>query len=98
MAKRYTADEKMAIVLACLGGTPSHRELCKRHGVSTSLLYQWRKQFLEGGRVALETKGRAVSTQVKQLQLENDELKRMLAEERLVNRLLKGGVGVRGRT
>jgi len=96
--KRYTTDEKMAIVLSVLGGDVSHRTLCKRHGISTGLLYSWRKRFLEGGRLALETNGKQVSKQVKQFQLENDELERMLAEEQLVTRLLKGGLRVSSRS
>ena len=91
----YTVDEKMAIVVAALGGESSLRELCKRHGVSASLLYLWRKRFLEGGRIALETNEKQVSRQVKHLRMENDELKRMLAEEQLITRLSKGGLGSR---
>jgi len=93
--KRYTVDEKMAIVVAALGSESSLRDLCKRHGVSASLLYLWRKRFLEGGRIALETNGKQVSRQTRHLRMENDELKRMLAEEQLVTRLLKGGLGLR---
>jgi transposase len=93
--KRYTVDEKMAMVVTALSGEGSLRDLCKRHGVSASLLYLWRKRFLEGGRIALETNGKQVSRQVKHLRIENDELKRMLAEEQLVTRLLKGGLGSR---
>jgi len=45
--------------------------------------------------IALETNGKQISRQVKHLRMENDELKRMLAEEQLVTRLLKGGLGLR---
>ncbi len=96
--KRYTVDEKMAIVVTALGGESSLRDLCKRHGISASLLYLWRKRFLEGGKIALETNGKQISRQVKHLHMENDELKRMLAEEQLVTRLLKGGLGLRRQT
>ena len=95
MAKRYTTDEKVAIVLATFSGEVSHRGLCKRQGISVSQLYLWCKRFLEGGRIALETNGKQVSKQVKQLQTENDELKRMLAEEQLVTRFLKRGISTR---
>jgi len=93
--RKYTVDEKMAIVAAALGGESSLRDLCKRHGISANLLYLWRKRFLEGGRIALEANGKQVNRQVRHLRMENDELKRMLAEEQLVTRLLKGGLGSR---
>jgi len=96
--KRYTVDQKMTVVVAALSGETSLRSLCKRHGVSPSLLYLWRKRFLEGGRIALETNGKQVSRQIRQLRVENDELKRMLAEEQLISRLLKGGSGLRRQT
>ena len=92
---KYTVDAKMAIVVAALSSGSSLRDFCKRHGVSASLLYLRCKRFLEGGRVAIETSGKQVNRQVKQLRMENDELKRMLAEEQLVDRLLEGGLGLR---
>ena len=92
----YHAEEKLAVVMAAMQGVTSLREICRRKGVSVNMVYLWRKRFLEGGRLALETGGRAESRHIRHLQLENDELKRMLAEERLANRLLKGGLG-RGR-
>jgi len=96
MAKRYTTEEKLAVVTAAIQGRTSLREICRRNGVSVNMVYLWRKRFLEGGRLALEAGGRTESRQERRLQLENDELKRMLAEEKLVSRLLKGGLG-RGR-
>lgn len=95
MAKRYTTDEKVAVVLADFSSEVSHRGLCKRQGISVSQLYLWQKRFLEGGKIALETNGKQVSKQVKQLQTENDELKRMLAKEQLVTRFLKRGISTR---
>jgi transposase-like protein len=89
MAKRYSTEEKLTVVMAAMQGVTSLREICRRKGVSVNMVYLWRKRFLEGGRLALETGGRAGSRHVRHLQLENDELKRMLAEERLANRLLK---------
>lgn len=93
MAKRYSTEEKLAVVMAVMQGGTSIREICRRKEVSVNMIYLWRKRFLQGGRLALEINGRAESRHVRHLQLENDELKRMLAEERLANRLLKRGLG-----
>jgi transposase-like protein len=98
MAKRYNTEDKLAAVMAAIQGSTSIREICRRQEVSVNMLYLWRKRFLEGGRLALEGSGRAESRRVRHLQLENDELKRMLAEERLTNRLLKRGLGGARRT
>lgn len=93
MAKRYSTEDKLAVVMVAIQGNTSIREICRRREVSVNMLYLWRKRFLEGGRLALEGGGRSESRRVRHLQLENDELKRMLAEERLANRLLKRGPG-----
>ncbi|MBM4448954.1 MAG: transposase [Chloroflexi bacterium] len=98
MAKRYSAEDKLAAVLAAIQGRTSIREICRRREVSVNMLYLWRKRFLEGGRLALATNSLAESRRVRRLLFENDELKRMLAEECLTNRLLKGGLGRPGRT
>jgi len=98
MAKRYSAEERLAVVMAVMQGGASIREICRRKEVSVNMIYLWRKRFLEGGRLALEANGRVESRYVRHLQLENDELKRMLAEERLANRFLKGGLGRPRRT
>ena len=66
--------------MSVLSGETSLQSLCKRNNVSPSLLYLWRKRFLGGGRITLETNGKQVSRQIRQLRVENDELKRMLAE------------------
>lgn len=95
MAKRHTTDEKVAMVLATLSGEVSHRDLCKRQGIFISQLYLRRKRFLEGARIASERNGNQVSKQVRQPQAENDELKRMLAEGRLVTGFLKRGTRIR---
>ena len=98
MTKRYSAEERLAVVIAVMQGGASIREICRRKEVSVNMIYLWRKRFLEGGRLALEANGRVESRCVRHLQLENDELKRMLAEERLANRFLKGGLGRPRRT
>jgi len=47
--KRYSAEEKIRIVLDSLRGEDSIAELCRREGVAQSLYYSWSKEFLEAG-------------------------------------------------
>lgn len=47
----WTVEEKVAIIKeigAKGGGTPSVIEVAKKHNLSSSLLYSWRKQYNEG--------------------------------------------------
>ena len=45
--KRYSAEEKIRIVLEGLRGEYSIAELCRREGIAQSLYYSWSKEFLE---------------------------------------------------
>ena len=54
--RKFTAEQKIAIVLAGLRGDRSVREVCREHQISETLYYGWRDKLLEGGRSALAGK------------------------------------------
>ena len=89
--KRYSAEEKIRIVLEGLRGEDSIAELCRREGISQNLYYRWSKEFLEAGkkRLAGDTAREATSGEVKSLRRESGALKEVVAELMLENRLLK---------
>ena len=92
--KRYSAEEKIRIVLDGLRGEHSIAELCRREGIAEGLYYSWSKEFLEAGkkRLAGDTTREATSDEVKGLRAEARQLKEALAEATLENRLLKKSV------
>ena len=45
--RRFSAEEKIRIVLEGLRGEESIAELCRRGGLSPNLYYRWSKEFLE---------------------------------------------------
>lgn len=47
--RRYSAEEKIRIVLEGLKGEESIAEICRREGISPNLYYGWSKEFLEAG-------------------------------------------------
>jgi transposase len=89
--KKYSAEEKIRIVLDGLRGESTVAELCRREGINQNLYYKWRKEFLEAGkqRLAGNTNRQATSDEVKELRREMDQLKLMVAELSLKNRVLK---------
>ena len=98
--RKYQAEEKIRIVIEGLQGESTIAELCRREGIVQSLYYKWSKEFLEAGkqRLAANTKRQADSTQVNELRKENDQLKHMVAELSLKNRMLKKSIlGVEGK-
>ena len=92
--KRYSAEEKIRIVLDGLRGEDSIAELCRREGIAQSLYYSWSKEFLEAGkkRLAGDTAREASTGEVKALRREAHDLKEVVAELTLENRLLKKSV------
>ena len=89
--KRHATEEKIRIVLEGLRGEYSIAELCRREGIAQSLYYSWSKEFLEAGkrRLAGDTAREATSPEVKDLRREASDLKEVVAELTLENRLLK---------
>ena len=89
--RQYDAEEKIRIVLEGLRGEETVAELCRREGISQSMYYKWSKEFLEAGksRLAGDTKRKASSEDVDDLRAENEQLKQLVAELALKNRVLK---------
>ena len=92
--RKYSAEEKIRIVLEGLRGEESVAELCRREGLHQNVYYRWSKEFLEAGkqRLAGDIKREATSNEVTDLKKENDQLKRLLADIMLKNNVLKKSV------
>lgn len=89
--KQYGAEEKIRIVLEGLKGESTIAELCRREGIAQSLYYKWSKEFLEAGKQRLSgnTKRQADSEEVSGMKHENEQLKLLVAELALKNKVLK---------
>jgi transposase len=92
--RRFSAEEKIRIVIEGLRGEESIASLCRREGIAANLYYRWSKEFLEAGKKRLlgDTQREATSTEVVDLRKENARLKELVAETLLENRLLKKSV------
>ena len=71
---RYTDSQIMAILKQAETGTPVP-ELCREHGMSSATFYKWRAKY--GGMDA------SMMSRLKELEAENQRLKKMYVEERL---------------
>jgi len=89
--RKFTAEEKIRIVLEGLRGEESIADLCRKEGIHPTMYYKWSKSFLESGKRQLsgDTLREASSNEVKELRDENDELKMLVAELSLRTRVLK---------
>ena len=89
--KKYSSEEKIRIVLEGLRGEISIAELCRKEGIAPALYYRWSKDFLEAGKKRLQgdTLREANTSEVQELRDENGQLKEVVAELTLQNRVLK---------
>jgi transposase len=92
--RKYNAEEKIRIVLEGLRGEASVAELCRREGINPNLYYKWSKEFLEAGKTRLtgDSQRQATSSEVEDIRRENEQLKQVVAELLLKNRVLKKSV------
>ena len=89
--RKFNSEERIRIILEGLKGEDSIAAICRREGIAPSLYYKWSKMFLQAGKRRLngDTIREANSDEVGELRKENDELKKLVAELSLKNRVLK---------
>ena len=93
--RKFSAEEKIRIVLEGMRGEESIAAICRREGIHANLYYTWSKNFLEAGKKRLngDTQREANTDEVRSLKDENDQLKKYLAELYLENQLIKKSQG-----
>ena len=89
--RKFSSEEKIRIVIDGLRGETSIAELCRREGIAQNLYYRWSKDFMESGKKRLngDTMREANTSEVDTLKQENAQLKEVVAELVLKNRILK---------
>ncbi len=87
MVKKWTTSEKSRILLELLTTSISTAETCRKHNLSPNTFYPWKKRFLESGKMAFS--GAPDGNVCKQIQKENDSLKRLVSEITIANDILK---------
>ena len=81
---RFTEEQKVAAIKEAEAGA-NVRELCRRLGVSRETLYAWKRKY--GGMEVSDAK------RLKQLEDENRQLKRIVADQALNVQALKDILG-----
>jgi transposase len=89
--RKYSAEEKVRIVIEGLRGEDSIAGLCRKEGTNQNLYYRWSKDFLEAGKKRMkgDIEREANSGEVSDLRQENRHLKQLVADLSLTNDTLK---------
>ena len=83
MKKRFTEQQIVAILKEGEAGV-AVKEICRKHNISDATFYTWRKKY----------RGMEIEDirRLKQLEAENQKLKRLLADSMLDNDALKAAL------
>ena len=83
--RKFSTEFKRQVVEEYLSGVSTAAQLCRRHSISSGLLYHWRKQFIKNSFEADSAKEAALEERIGQLEqalgkahLENEFLKKAL--------------------
>lgn len=89
--RKFTAEEKIRIVLEGFRRDTPIRDLCRREGIRPSTYYAWLKDFMEAGkeRLTRDITRDATRTEIQGIKRENARLKQLVAELSLQVHVLK---------
>jgi len=89
--RRFTAEEKVRIVLEGFRRDTPVRDLCRREGIRPGTYYAWLKDFMEAGKERLQRDivRDATRAEVEEVKRENARLKQLVAELSLQVHVLK---------
>jgi len=89
--RKFTAEEKIRIVLEGFRRDTPIRDLCRREGIRPSTYYAWLKDFMEAGkeRLTRDITRDATRTEIQEIKRENARLKTLVAELYLQVHVLK---------
>ena len=89
--RKFTAEEKIRIVLEGFRRDRPIRDLCRREGIRPSTYYVWLKDFMEAGknRLTRDIIRDATRTEIQEIKRENARLKTLVAELSLQVHILK---------
>lgn len=79
--RRWSPTQKLRIVLEALQSDGKLAAICRREGLSPTLVYQWRKQLLGSAEAVFGPKGKTGQEhKVERLESENQRMKNVIAE------------------
>jgi transposase len=79
--RKWTAAQKLKIVLESLQSDRELAEICRREGVGPNQVYKWRRQLLGSAEAVFGRKPKASEDRrIEQLAIENQRMKNVVAE------------------
>ena len=93
--RRYSLDQKLAVLAEATQPGMSISYVARRHGISPSLLFLWRRRMTEGGKEAVRVDDQVVgSAEVRALEKRIRDLERVLGKRTIENEILREALKV----
>ena len=91
--RRYSVDQKLAVLQEAAQPGMTISYVGRRHGISPSLIFGWRRRMTEGGKEAIRADDAVVArAEVRALERRIQELERVLGKKTLENEILREAV------
>lgn len=77
--RQFTPEEKISILQEA--EREGHSETCRKYNLASSVLSYWKKKYLARGKDGLKGDYKRIDPQVRELEQENERLKRIIAKQ-----------------
>ena len=79
--RTFTPEERLSIVQE--GQREGRSETLRKYNIAPSLFDRWRRKYLEEGIVGLKNRYKRIDPAIRELEQENERLKRIIAKQAL---------------
>jgi len=87
--RKFSAEEKLKIVMEGLKEGNKISEVCRRHDIHSSQFYDWKEKAMLGAKEGLKPKRNGKSKKLKRKDEKLNQLKEIVADLKVENELLK---------
>jgi putative transposase len=79
--RKFTPEDRLSIIQEAQ--REGHSVTCRKYNLSPSLLTKWKVRYLHKGVSGLQNTYKKIDPQVKELEMENERLRRIIAKQAL---------------
>jgi transposase-like protein len=79
--RKFTPEERLSIIQE--GQREGRSQTCRKYNISPSLYDKWRHKYLQDGLEGLKGRYKRIDPAIRELQEENERLKRIIAKQAL---------------
>ena len=91
--RRFTAQEKVAILRQHFIDKMSVSEVCDKHGLNPTAFYRWQKEFFENGAAAFESRQPRSDGKTRQLEQRVEALQaKLVRKDEVIGELMEDHV------